>query len=646
MSSTAAEHGTFVPQNAAAFAAWSRVYDTQANPLLALEERFLKRLLPGIDGKDILDVGCGTGRWLEYFSHRGTQRSLCGVDSSDDMLAVARRKSLADASLLLAQLPLLPLSSDSIDLALASFVLSYIPDIGACARELARVLRDDADLFIADMHPKTAIELGWQRGFSSSQGAFHLHNDHRSIEDTVQSMARHEFRLVASYQPSFGEPERSLFVSHGKESSYLKTDGRPAIYLLHFKRGGATAAQPDILLGNAHCVLGSGEVILADLAVEDKCFAGIHSAPARLVSAHRVDLSGYTLFPGLINAHDHLEFALFPRLGMRPYCNAAEWARDIQQHCADIIATHKQVSKAVRLWWGALRNLLCGVTSVCHHNPSHPVFKEAGFPIKIVTEFGWEHSLTFSNDLATAHRKTHSLEPFILHACEGIDAAARSEFEQLENLNIIDERTVIVHGLAMSSSDVEALNRQGASLISCPSSNQFLFLEAPSPDYLEAVQRLAIGSDSPLTAAGDLLDEIHFCSRQLLLPAERLFDCVTEEPAQILRLKCGEGRIALGCPADAFAVRSSFTLTPAQHLTSLSWRDVELVIVNGWIRLASAEMLRRLPSQLSRHLSCVIVDGVPRWVDAPVSMLFQSAAEVLGAANVFLGGRTLSVLET
>jgi cytosine/adenosine deaminase-related metal-dependent hydrolase/ubiquinone/menaquinone biosynthesis C-methylase UbiE len=646
VSTTRAEYGTLVSQNAAAFAAWSRVYDTQANPLLVLEERFLRRLLPSVDGKDILDVGCGTGRWLEYFSHRGTPRSLWGVDSSDDMLAVARRKSLADASLLQTQLPLLPLSSDSIDLALASFVLSYIPDIGACARELARVLRDDADLFIADMHPETAIELGWQRGFSSSHGAFHLHNDHRSVENTVQSMARHGFRLVASYQPSFGEPEHSIFVSHGKESSYLKTDGRPAIYLLHFKRDATTATQADILLGNGHCVLGSGEVALADLVVQNKCFASIHSAPARSVSAHRVDLSGYTLFPGLINAHDHLEFALFPRLGTPPYANAAEWAHDIQQHCRDIIATHKQVPKAVRLWWGALRNLLCGVTSVCHHNPSHPVFKEAGFPIKIVTEFGWEHSLTFSNDVAAAHRKTHSLEPFILHACEGIDATARSEFEQLQKMNIIDERTVVVHGLGMSSSEVGALNRQGASLISCPSSNQFLFHEAPSPDYLEAVQRLAVGSDSPLTATGDLLDEINFCTRQFLLSPEKLFDCVTQEPARILRLRRGEGCISPGCPADAFAVRSSSTLTPAQHLTSLSWRDVELVIVNGCIRLASAEMLGRLPSQLSRHLSCVMVDGVPRWVDAPVSMLFQSAAKVLGTANVFLGGRTLSVLET
>ena len=48
-----------------AFDAWSEVYDTQPNPLLALEERVLGSMMPDVRGLDVLDAGCGTGRWLQ-----------------------------------------------------------------------------------------------------------------------------------------------------------------------------------------------------------------------------------------------------------------------------------------------------------------------------------------------------------------------------------------------------------------------------------------------------------------------------------------------------------------------------------------------------------------------------------------------------
>jgi cytosine/adenosine deaminase-related metal-dependent hydrolase len=82
-----------------------------------------------------------------------------------------------------------------------------------------------------------------------------------------------------------------------------------------------------------------------------------------------VDLSGYLLLPGLINAHDHLEFNLFPRLGRGPYGNAVEWARDVYHPDCPPVAQHLALTKRIRLLWGGLKNLLSGVTTVAHHNP-------------------------------------------------------------------------------------------------------------------------------------------------------------------------------------------------------------------------------------------------------------------------------------
>src|SRR5215472_18984557 len=73
------------------FALWSQAYDASPNPLLELEERFLSAVLPEIRGKDVLDVGCGTGRWLTQLV-KLTPGSLTGVDASPEMLARARTK--------------------------------------------------------------------------------------------------------------------------------------------------------------------------------------------------------------------------------------------------------------------------------------------------------------------------------------------------------------------------------------------------------------------------------------------------------------------------------------------------------------------------------------------------------------------------
>ena len=625
-------------QNDAAFAAWAHVYDSQANPLLALEERYLSCLLPKIDGKDILDAGCGTGRWLQKFMQLGSPQSLHGVDSSAEMLAVARSKHVKTTSLVMAQLPALPLPSDSIDLALCSFVLSYIRDINEFTQQIRRVVRDGGDVFLVDMHPDTARELNWTRGFHVN---FSLSYEERSIETVIDAMIERGFQLVGFYEPTFEKPEQAIFEKNGKLPAYQQAEGRPPIYILHFRREPLSTDCPDIIFSDVNYVLGSEELLSGSITVHDGRTFSIRSNSTYHLSKSRIDLSGFTLFPGLVNAHDHLEFALFPRLGNPPYHNATDWAHDIHKNFSTTIEMHTDVPLEVRLWWGAIRNLLSGVTTVCHHNPYHPVFDDPNFPVKVVKNFDWAHSLTFSPGITKTHKQMLPPKPFIFHACEGVDALAYDEFIQLLDMDLIDDKTVLVHGLAMTDLDIKVLNNRGASLISCPTSNQFLFSATPSARHLKLIQRLSIGSDSSLTAQGDLLDEIRFCSQTLNLSSAKLLECITTSSAEILLLNNGEGRIDPGFSADFFAV-PSFTGSPSRRLCLISWQDVELVVVNGSIRLASESMIQRLPPQLTKHLSFLLVNSVARWIDAPIAMLIEVASQFLGNDQLFLNGRSLS----
>jgi cytosine/adenosine deaminase-related metal-dependent hydrolase len=353
-----------------------------------------------------------------------------------------------------------------------------------------------------------------------------------------------------------------------------------------------------------------------------------------------IDMSGFLVMPGLVNAHDHLHFALYPNLGNPPYRNYIEWGEDIHATLADQIATHQSISKDVRLWWGGIRNLLCGVTTVCHHDPLWPSLLKDEFPVRVVRQIGWAHSPALGGDLRKARSATPAGRAFILHACEGIDDRARQEVCEIDRLGVLDPSTVLVHGLALDKAGIGLMRKRKSSLIVCPSSNQFLFRRIPDIELLGAIEKIALGSDSPLTAAGDLLDEIRFAIESCGVTPDQAYRMVTEIPAMILHLEYGEGALVLHGLADLIAVRDTGD-DAAERLRTLAMADIELVIIRGRVQLASETVYKLLPPPAKHGLEPLWIDGSIRWLRAPVKELLRMAEAVLGCGEVRLGGRLI-----
>ncbi|MEO8704841.1 MAG: class I SAM-dependent methyltransferase [Kofleriaceae bacterium] len=87
-------------------------------------------------GKDILEVGCGTGLILDRTA-RFAKRAA-GIDLSGGMLARAAQRGLHVAQ---ASATALPIASTCVDVAYSFKVLAHIPDIAGAMREMARVVR-------------------------------------------------------------------------------------------------------------------------------------------------------------------------------------------------------------------------------------------------------------------------------------------------------------------------------------------------------------------------------------------------------------------------------------------------------------------------------------------------------------------------
>lgn len=97
--------------------------------------------LPGDRVAQIIDLGCGTGRYSEALAaHFGA--SVVAIDPSEKMLEQARRKT-ADGRVVYKQGSGddLPFGDGSADMVFMSMVLHHLPDPHGTARECHRVLR-------------------------------------------------------------------------------------------------------------------------------------------------------------------------------------------------------------------------------------------------------------------------------------------------------------------------------------------------------------------------------------------------------------------------------------------------------------------------------------------------------------------------
>jgi cytosine/adenosine deaminase-related metal-dependent hydrolase/ubiquinone/menaquinone biosynthesis C-methylase UbiE len=627
---------------------WAQTYDREANPMLSLEKRVLQPLLPGVVGADVVDLGCGTGRWLEALRELGAG-SLLGLDFSAEMIEVAKSKLGGRGRLMQANCADAPLAAESADLVLCNFVLSYVEDADRFLAKVRQMLRPGGSLFLTDIHPGTASALNWRRGVGTGDGFQEIRTYRRSIEEVIASCARAGLELCVRLEPRFGDEERQIFKANGKRKYFESIAEFPAIYVLQLRALNAperVRAQQNVSetitgLCGARFALGPGESFHGAMEFADRQISSLREERLNdsdaAHSAGVMDLRGFLVLPGLINAHDHLEFALFPRMGRGGYKNFLEWVEDIYHPGISPISEHRQVPRETRLWWGGVRNLLCGVTTVCHHNPYEPDVFDENFVIRVLKEYGWAHSLAMDAETVAKKRETPAGQPFLVHLGEGIDERSAREIFELRNSGGLDANTVIIHGLGMDAKGRALLRSANAGLIWCPSSNDFLFGRTLSVQQLRKIGSVALGSDSPLTAQGDLLDEIRYAWEHGEARPEDLYNYVTGQPANMLGLKGGEGNVRVRGAADFVAVRDS-GLTPAETLVTLSLREVELVLIGGSVQLASDEMMTRVPGWARQGLHPLWIEEVVRWVRAPLEQMFREATAHLGN-EIHLGGK-------
>lgn len=309
--------------------------------------------------------------------------------------------------------------------------------------------------------------------------------------------------------------------------------------------------------------------------------------------------------PGLINAHEHLHRNHYGRLGAPPYPNAYAWGRDIHARNAAEIAAGRALPRRQALLHGAWKNLFAGVTTVVHHDAWEPDF-ERGFPLRVV-RVRTIHSLGFEPEIARAAAAEAGTArgPLSVHLAEGVDALSAYEVHDLDDLGLLDERLIAVHAVGPDADGVARLRAAGAAVAWCPTSNQFLFGRTAPAELLAPGMDVVVGSDSLLTAEGDLLDELRAARRLGMVEDARLLDAVGATAAR--RLGLGAPSLQPGARADLAVFRR-----PVLHATA---EDIALVLADGVVRVADPALGPALDA-LPLAPAPMTVRGVTRRVSA------------------------------
>ncbi len=339
-----------------------------------------------------------------------------------------------------------------------------------------------------------------------------------------------------------------------------------------------------------------------------------------------LDLRGFRAVPGLINAHDHLALNLLPHLGEPLYKSLIHFAEAVHDPQQSPVRETLRASVADRLLWGGFKNLISGVTTVVHHDPfPRRVLLRPGFPVNVLRRYGWSHSLHFGDDPAGAFKASGKL-PFIIHAAEGVDEASYREISRLQELGMLTERTVVVHGIAMTQGQIRQMAQAQASLVWCPASNLRLYGQTAPIRELKDQVDIALGTDSTLTGSTTLFDEMRVAVETGLATAPEVLAMVTTAAAKVFGLD-GRGRVAVGNHADLLVLADSGE-TGAEAVLRAGPADIALVVGGGRVRLARPEFA----AELGLGPPNVLLAGAPRWLCGLPGKLLQRIESAVGRA--------------
>lgn len=192
-------------KNQQGYNSWSSFYDSYPNPTVAADELSFPKHWLHLKDKNILEIGCGTGRHTQKLL--ANHNKVTGIDISEGMLAVAKEKLLSEnLTLIHADILKYELPANQFDAAICSLVIEHISDLDLFFNKVYQCLKPQGSFYLSEIHPVRTAQ-GIMAHFKNPDGSeTHLHSLPHTESDLESSSTKAGF-VVSSKQTVLGSDE-------------------------------------------------------------------------------------------------------------------------------------------------------------------------------------------------------------------------------------------------------------------------------------------------------------------------------------------------------------------------------------------------------------------------------------------------------
>lgn len=359
-----------------------------------------------------------------------------------------------------------------------------------------------------------------------------------------------------------------------------------------------------------------GQILIGEdgkiLCIGDEC--ATKGKGATLLIGHNVLIS-----PGLINAHDHLNYDHQKPgdWGTERYDQRNDWRKGLRGH-TQIPYSCNKTDDAVS--WTEMRQVMAGTTSIAGSGGAPGLLRNLDraklcegvcsrvcnfvFPLGDTNGVQLVGNCNYPKIQKPADYKN---DCFLPHVSEGIDNCARNEFVCLSGrqggVDFVTQKNAFIHGIALTAQDAEMVAKNKLSIVWSPRSNVSLYGNtAAIPLYKTLGINIALSTDWTPSGSMNLLREMR-CAKKLneeyfdsCMTDQELWQMVTSNAAVALDVDHEIGAFDVGMRGDIAIFAGYDSSHPYSAMLDASPEDVVLVMRDGKSLYGDADVMSAIPS--------------------------------------------------